>query len=236
MKHKNDLIEEAKKNAALASIKHVRDESVIGLGSGSTISYVIQEIGVLVKNAEIRILAVPTSYQAFLLAVKQGISITTLVENPTLDLAIDGADQIDQRINLIKGMGGALTREKIVAEAAKKLIIVADERKKVEFLGENNHPVPMEILPFALSVVMARLKKLGGNPILRKGNGKVGPVVTDNGNIIVDVDFGIIHNPVETESKLKIIPGIIETGLFIEMADVVYLGEKDIVRELKRKG
>ncbi len=235
MNPRKDSIEEAKLNAALESVKHVKDESVIGLGSGSTISYVIREIGALVKKEEIRVLAVPTSYQTFQLAIQQGIPITTLAEHPSLNIAIDGADQIDQKLNLIKGMGGALTQEKIVAEAAKKLIIVADERKKVKFLGENNHPVPIEAMSFALSLVMKKLENLGGRPVLRMGKGKVGPVVTDNGNFILDVDFGIIQNPLEKETKLKNIPGVIETGLFIEMADLVYLGEKNGVKELKRE-
>ncbi|MGD8564889.1 MAG: ribose 5-phosphate isomerase A [Candidatus Bathyarchaeota archaeon] len=235
MNPRKDSIEEAKLNAALESIKHVKDEFVIGLGSGSTISYVIKEIGTLVKKEEIHVIAVPTSYQTFRLAIQHGIPITTLAEHTTLNLAIDGADQIDQKINLIKGMGGALTQEKIVAEAAEKLIIVADERKKVKFLGENNHPVPIEVMSFALSLVTKKLEKLGGKPMLRMSKGKVGPVVTDNGNFILDVDFGIIQNPLEKETKLKSIPGVIETGLFIEMADLVYLGEKNGVKELKRE-
>ena len=235
MNLRKDSIEEAKLNAALESVKHVKDESVLGLGSGSTISYVIREIGALVKKGEIRVLAVPTSYQTFQLAIQHGIPITTLAEHPTLNIAIDGADQIDQKLNLIKGMGGALTQEKIVAEASKKFIVVADERKKVKFLGENNHPVPIEAMSFALSLVMKKLEKLGGRPVLRMSKGKVGPVVTDNGNFILDVDFGIIQNPLEKETKLKNIPGVIETGLFIEMADLVYLGEKNGVKELKRE-
>lgn len=235
MKPKKEWIEEAKKNAALEAVKHVKDGFVVGLGSGSTAAYAIEEMGKRVKNEELRILGVPTSYQAFNLAVKCGIPITTLEEHPRLDITIDGADQIDKKLNLIKGMGGALAREKVVASASKKLIIIADETKKVEVLGENNHPVPMEVLPFAVPLVMHKISEIGGKPLLREGKGKVGPIITDNGNTLIDAFFGLIHKPAELEQKLKKIPGIVETGLFIGMADMVYLGKSDSVEKLTEK-
>jgi ribose 5-phosphate isomerase A len=235
LKPKKEWIEEAKKNAALEAVKHVKDGFVVGLGSGSTAAYAIEEMGKRVKNEELRILGVPTSYQAFNLAVKCGIPITTLEEHPRLDITIDGADQIDKKLNLIKGMGGALAREKVVASASKKLIIIADETKKVEVLGENNHPVPMEVLPFAVPLVMHKISEIGGKPLLREGKGKVGPIITDNGNTLIDAFFGLIHKPAELEQKLKKIPGIVETGLFIGMADMVYLGKSDSVEKLTEK-
>jgi ribose 5-phosphate isomerase A len=235
LKPKQEWIEEAKKNAALEAVKHVKDGFVVGLGSGSTATYAIEEMGKRVKNEELRILGVPTSYQAFNLAVKCGIPITTLEEHPRLDITIDGADQIDKKLNLIKGMGGALAREKVVASASKKLIIIADETKKVEVLGENNHPVPMEVLPFAVPLVMHKISEIGGKPLLREGKGKVGPIITDNGNTLIDAFFGLIHKPAELEQKLKKIPGIVETGLFIGMADMVYLGKSDSVEKLTEK-
>jgi ribose 5-phosphate isomerase A len=235
LKPKKEWIEEAKRNAAIAAVKHVKDNFVIGLGSGSTATYAIEEIGNKIKREEIHVLAVPTSYQALTLAVKHGIPMTTLEEHPTLDLTIDGADQIDDELNLIKGMGGALAREKIVASASKKLVIIVDERKKVKFLGENNHPVPIEVLPFAAPIVMRKIKEIGGKPILRKSNKKVGPVITDNGNVIIDAIFGIIHEHVELERKLRDIPGVVETGLFIKMADTVYIGKHSAVEKLERK-
>ena len=231
MKAKQDWIEKEKKNAALEAVKHVKDGFIVGLGSGSTAAYAIEEIGKRIKHEALRVLGVPTSYQALLLAVKHRIQITTLEEHPTLDLTIDGADQIDEELNLIKGMGGALAREKIVAFASKKLVIVADESKKVKVLGENNHPVPIEVLPFATPIVMRKIGEIGGKPILREGTKKVGPVITDNGNVIIDVDFGIIHNPAELERKLKF-PGVVETGLFVRMANVVYLGKHSGVEKL----
>jgi ribose 5-phosphate isomerase A len=235
LKPKNDLVEKAKKNAAREAVRHVRDNFVIGLGSGSTVAYAIEEIGNRTKREGLRVSGVPTSYQAFISAVKHKIPTTTLDEQPVLDLTIDGADQIDRELNLIKGMGGALTREKIVANASKKLIIVADERKKVKVLGEGNHPVPIEVVPFAAKPVMREIKEMGGTPNLRESGGKVGPVITDNGNVIIDTDFGLIHNASELEFKLKDIPGIVETGLFINMADVVYIGKPDHTEKIERK-
>jgi ribose 5-phosphate isomerase A len=235
LKPKKEWIEEAKRNAALEAVKHVKDNFVIGLGSGSTVAYAIEEIGNRIKREEIRVLAVPTSYQAFTLAVKHEIPITTLEEHPILDLTIDGADQIDGELNLIKGMGGALTREKIVASASKKLIIIADERKRVKLLGENNHPVPIEVLLFAAPIVVRKTKEMGGTPFLRESNKKVGPVITDNGNIIVDVNFGIVKKPAELERKLRDLSGVVETGLFVKMADLVYLGDRSGVRKLERR-
>ena len=228
-------MEKAKRNAALEAVKHVEDGFVMGLGSGSTVAYAAEEIGRRIKAEKLCVKVVPTSYQSFMLAVKNGIPITTLEENPTLDLTIDGADQIDENLNLIKGMGGALTREKIVTSASKTLIIIADERKKAKILGENGQQVPIEVLPFATPFVIRKISELGGKPKIREGAGKVGPVVTDNGNFIIDVNFGLIENPAELEKRLKMVPGIIETGLFVNMTDLVYLGKRDKVEKLERR-
>ncbi|MEM3700624.1 MAG: ribose 5-phosphate isomerase A [Candidatus Bathyarchaeia archaeon] len=235
MKPKKELVEQAKKRAALEAVKHVEDGFVVGLGSGSTAAYAIKEIGDRIKREKLRVLGIPTSYQAFMLAIKCGIPITTLEEHPTIDLTIDGADQIDQKLNLIKGMGGALTREKIVAFASKKFIVVADESKKVKILGENNHPVPIEVLPFAVPVLIKKIKEQGGKINLRESVGKVGPLITDNGNFIIDADLGLIRDPEKLEHKLKRLPGVIETGLFIKMVDVVYLGTSTMVEKIEKK-
>jgi len=226
--------EEAKRKVALEAVKHVKDGFIIGLGSGNTAAYVIQEIGEKIQHEGLQILGVPTSHQAMIVAVRYGVPLTTLDEHSEPDLAIDGADQVDRELNLIKGGGGALTREKIVASAAKQFVVVADETKLVERLG-TNHPVPVEVLPFALPTVVAKMRELGGKPVLREGKGKVGPVVTDNGNFVVDADFGLIRAPKELDLQLKSIPGVIETGLFVGIADVVYLGKPDGVLRLVRK-
>ncbi len=226
--------EGAKKRAALEAVKHVREGFVVGLGSGTTIAYAIQEIGKKNRREGLRVLGVPTSHQALMLAVSCDIPVTTLNECSKLDLAIDGADQVDRELNLIKGMGGALMREKVVASAAKQFVVVADETKLVEKLG-TNQPVPVEVLPFALSTVVARVEDLGGKAVLREGERKVGPVVTDNGNFILDVEFGSVGALGELDVAVKLIPGVLETGLFLGMVDVVYLGKQDGVVRLDKK-
>lgn len=225
--------EDAKRRAALEAVKHVKDGFVVGLGSGSTAAYVIEEIGRLMRQEGLQVLGVPSSSQTFLLAVRSGVPLTTLDEYPVLDLDIDGADEVDRRLNLIKGGGGALTREKVVASAAKQVVIVADETKLVEKLG-STFKLPVEVLPFALATATAAVKKLGGKPFLRESKEKVGAVVTDNGNYIVDVDFGPIDDAEELNRQLKLVPGVVETGLFIGLADMVYLGKKDRTVELKK--
>ncbi len=228
-------MEEAKRKAALEAVKHVKDGFVVGLGSGSTAAYAIKALGEKIKRERLSILGVPTSYQAFLLAVKHGIAVTTLEEHPEINVAFDGADQIDANLNLIKGMGGALAREKIVASASKQNIVVADESKKVRVLGENAHPVPVEVLPFAISIVEHKIKALGGKPVLREGKVKVGPVITDNGNVIIDAFFGMINNAAELDKKLKMIPGVVETGLFVNLADTAYVGTASAIEKVNRK-
>jgi ribose 5-phosphate isomerase A len=229
------LVEELKRKAALEAVKHVKDGFVVGLGSGSTAAYAVEALGERIKRERISVFGVPTSYQAFLLAVKHGIVVTTLEEHGAIDVTIDGADQIDPKLNLIKGMGAALAREKIVASASKQNIIIADESKKVKALGENGQAVPVEVLPFAIAVVKRRIEAVGGNPVLREGKGKVGPVITDNGNVILDASFGVIGNAAELELKLKMIPGVVETGLFIGLANTAYIGTPSKVEKIERK-
>jgi ribose 5-phosphate isomerase A len=225
-------VEELKRKAAYAAVQHVKDGFVVGLGSGSTAAYAIEALGEKVKREKLCLLAVPTSYQAFLLAVKCGIAVTTLDEHPVIDVTIDGADQIDPKLNLIKGMGAALAREKIVASVSKQNIIIADEGKKVNVLGENDHPVPVEVLPFAIAAVKGKIEAFGGRAVLREGKGKLGPVITDNGNAVIDVVFGVISNAAELEVKLKMIPGVVETGLFVGLASTAYIGTPTKVEQI----
>lgn len=226
-------VEDAKKMAALRAVKHVGTGSIIGLGSGTTVAYALEEIGKRIREDRLQVMGVPTSYQAAHLALKHNIPLTTLDRHPQLDLAIDGADQVDEALNMIKGMGGALTREKIVASASKMNIIIVDESKLTKELGRNQ-PVPIEVLPFALPTAMIEFRKLGGKPVLRQAAKKLGPVVTDNGNFLVDVEFGSIDSPKGLNQALKNIPGIIETGLFSELANIVYIGGQGTVRKLER--
>jgi ribose 5-phosphate isomerase A len=227
--------EEAKRNAALEAVKHVKDCFIVGLGSGSTAAYAIEALGERIRRERLSVLGVPTSYQAFLLAVKHGIAVTTMEEHPTINLTIDGADQIDANLNLIKGMGGALAREKIVASASKQNVIIADESKKVKVLGENDHPVPVEVLPFAISLAKRKIEEIGGKPVLREGKGKVGPVITDNGNVIMDAVFGLVEKPATLEERLKMVPGVVETGLFVGLADMAYVGTSSAVEKIVRR-
>lgn len=235
MKPETTWIEEAKRKAASAAVKHVKNDFIVGLGSGSTAAYAIEALGKRISREHLNVLGIPTSYQAFLLAVKHGIAVTTLEEHPTINLTIDGADQIDPQLNLIKGMGAALAREKIVASASKQNIIIADETKKVKVLGEKDHPVPVEVLPFAISLVKRRIAELDGKPIVREGKGKVGPVITDNGNVVIDAVFGPINDAAKLEEKLKMIQGVVETGLFVGLTGTVYVGTRSAVEKLERK-
>jgi ribose 5-phosphate isomerase A len=235
LKPKEPWVEEAKRKAALEAVKHMKDGFIVGLGSGSTAAYAIEAIGERIRHERLNVLGIPTSYQAFLLAVKHRIAVTTLEEHPTINVTIDGADQIDAELNLIKGMGAALAREKIVASTSKQNVIIADESKKVKILGENDQPVPIEVLPFAFSAVKRRIEELSGKTVLREGKGKVGPVITDNGNVILDASFGPISKAAALEKRLKMIPGVVETGLFVQIADIAYIGTRSTVEKMKRK-
>jgi ribose 5-phosphate isomerase A len=235
LKPEKELVEEAKRKAALEAVKHVKNRMVLGLGSGSTAAYAIEAIGERITRENLSVMGIPTSTQAFLLAVKHKIPLTTLEEHPTVNVTIDGVDQVDPNLNLIKGMGAALAREKIVAASSTLNIIIADESKKVQTLGEKNHPVPIEVLPFAAALVKRRIEEIGGKPVLREGKGKLGPVITDNGNMVIDAVFGPIEDAALLERKLKMVPGVVETGLFIGLADIVYVGSVSAVEKMERK-
>jgi ribose 5-phosphate isomerase A len=224
-----------KRNAAQAAVEHVKDGMIVGLGSGTTAAYAIFALGERKEHENLQILGVPSSYQAFQLAVQNRIPVTTLEEHPIVDVNIDGADQIDPQLNLIKGMGAALVREKIVAASARKNIIIADEKKKVKILGEGNQVVPLEVVPFAIALVQRRIQALGGSPLLRETKGKLGPIISDNGNAIMDASFGEIKDAKLLDQQLKMIPGMVETGLFIGLANIVYLGSASGVKKIERK-
>lgn len=231
---RGDPRELAKQNAAREAVKLVRDGSVIGIGSGSTVEYAVKFLSERAKREELEVYAVPSSTQAYFLLLNTGIKIVTLDEYPELDLTIDGADEVSERLDLIKGGGAALTREKIVGAAAKELVIIVDFTKCVKMLGEKK-PVPVEVIPFALGFVKRKLREMGGDPVLRMGERKVGPVITDNGNFIIDLYFKEpIRDPKDLEERINMIPGVVENGIFAGMADVVYVGYEQGVRVLKR--
>lgn len=223
-----------KLNAAKSVIGLIPEKGSIGLGSGSTVAIFAKELGRKVKSGEVDVSVVPSSYQAYQLAVDYNIPLTNLDINPELLLTIDGADEVDKDLNLIKGGGGALFQEKVVAFASKKLIIIVDESKLVEKLG-SRFLIPVEILPFSLGVVQKTIKKMGIDPILRQAQKKMGPVVTDNGNFIIDLKFPKpIDNPAKVAIDLKMIPGVVETGLFIGMTDEVHVGTEEGAYILKK--
>lgn len=226
--------EEAKRRAALSSVKHVKDGDVVGLGTGSTVLYAILEIGRMVREGGLNVLGIPTSEKTKSIAVNSGVPLTTLDEHPWPDVAIDGADQVDEELNMIKGLGAALTREKIVDSATKLLVIVIDETKLTKKLGLKQL-VPVEVLPFAITPVSNALREMGGKPILRTAESEGKLVQTDNGNFIVDVDFGPIDDPGGLEKEIKMIPGVIECGLFLGMADIVYVGCRKGVKKLEKR-
>ncbi len=224
-----DLIEIGKKNAAFKAIEeNVRKGMILGIGSGSTVVYAVKKIAEINKTEDLNLKCIPTSFQSQQLIVENGLTLVTLDQYPEIDLDIDGADEIDKALNLIKGGGGCLVQEKIVASSSKSLVIIADYRKKSEKLGENwNKGVPIEVIPFGYVPVMKKLEKLGGKPVLRMAKAKAGPIVSDNGNFIIDVDFGLIENPSDMNDKLLKIPGVVDTGLFVGMTSKAYIGQKD---------
>jgi ribose 5-phosphate isomerase A len=223
-----------KMNAAKSALEKIPSTGPIGLGSGSTVAIFAEELGRLISKETHDICVVPSSYQAYQLAVKHNIPLTNLDINPELMVTVDGADEVDKNLNLTKGGGGALFQEKVVASASKKLIIIVDESKLVEKLA-SRFLIPIEVLPFALGVVQRKIGNMGIEPVIREAEKKIGPVVTDNGNFIIDLKFPKpIDNPAKIATDLKMIPGVVETGLFIGMTDEVHVGKEDGVYTLKK--
>ncbi|MHA1776473.1 MAG: ribose 5-phosphate isomerase A [Promethearchaeia archaeon] len=222
-------IEEAKKKSGYAAVdEFVQDNMVLGIGSGSTVVYAVERLAQRVKEEKLQVTCIPTSFQSTQLVVEAGLPLGTLSQYPEIDVDIDGADEVDSHLNLIKGGGGCHVQEKIVASNSKKLVIVADFRKESQYLGEQWHKgIPIEVIPFAYVPIQKKIEKLGGKTVLRMAKNKAGPVVTDNGNFILDAEFGIIKDPNTLNKQLKLIPGVVETGFFIGMAVKAYFGQAD---------
>jgi ribose 5-phosphate isomerase A len=201
-----------KQQAGTRAAEFVRDGMTVGLGTGSTVRWTILRLGALVREG-LKIRAVPTSEETEKLAIEQKIPLVTFAEVRELDLTIDGADEISPQLDLIKGGGGALLREKLVAAASKRLIIVADESKLAPVLG--SFPLPVEVVSFGWETTASRVEKLDLKWTLRMSDGK--PFLTDNGNYILDCRCGKIENPAELHRAIKILTGVVETGLFIGM-------------------
>jgi ribose 5-phosphate isomerase A len=221
--------ETEKELAGRAAAKLVRDGDIVGLGTGSTAYFAIVALGERVKSG-LKITGIATSVGTADLARQVGIPLTTLDEHPEIDITIDGADEIDPQLRLIKGGGGALLREKIVASATRKMIVVADSGKLVSVLGK--FPLPVEIIPFARALVERKIASLGATTRLRlKPDGK--PLVTDEGHHILDCRFGRIEDPPALARSLNDVPGVVEHGLFIGFAKLVLVGKEDRVEEIR---
>ncbi|RZF42510.1 hypothetical protein LSTR_LSTR004429 [Laodelphax striatellus] len=227
-----ESLNEAKRIAARRAIdEHVEDNSVIGIGSGSTIVFAVTRLAERVKSEKLNVICVPTSFQARQLIIENKLCLGDLETHPELDCTVDGADEVDRDLTLIKGGGGCLTQEKIVASCAKKLVIIADYTKKSERLGDQyKKGIPIEVIPIAYVPVSIKIREhFGGNVTLRMAKMKAGPLVTDNGNFILDWNFPTDKNldwPSVNET-ITMIPGVVETGLFVGMTSKVYFGLPD---------
>jgi ribose 5-phosphate isomerase A len=220
-----DPVKLMKQEVGRAAAAKVQSDTVVGLGTGSTTAFAIQFLGDRLASGDLKnIKGVPTSFQASVLAKKYGIPLTTLDEVDKIDIAIDGADEVDPQFNLIKGGGAAHTREKIVDGLAEQFIVVVDSSKLVEKLG-STFALPVEVLPMAVAPVTRALTALGASVDLRMGVNKDGPVITDQGNMVLDAKFEAIANPAEMEAHINNIPGVLENGLFVGVATEVLVGE-----------
>jgi len=238
-----------KQLAAAHAVEAVRSGMMLGLGTGSTTRYAIEMIGERLRDGRLRdVVGVPTSSRTVEIAKRAGIPLTTLQEHPVLDLTIDGADEVWQSASLrrggpdlvvIKGQGGALLHEKIVARASREEIIAVDESKVVEVLGTKS-PLAVEVIPFGWNTCLDTLRGLGCEPVLRlqsKGSTAVGeegaPYVTDEGNYIVDCRFPRIEDPIALERELNLITGVVDNGLFVGLATLVVVAAESGIRELR---
>ncbi len=226
--------DEWKKQAAVAAVDaEVEDGMKLGLGTGSTVQYVLEEVARRIDEDDLGVIGVPTSERTEKEAERLGIPLATLDVVNHLDLTLDGADEVDGHLDLIKGGGGALLREKVVASASQRVVIVADESKVVDRVG-TGFPVPIEIVPFATRVLWPRVQMQGAQVLLREGKTDGEPYETDNGNWIFDAKFARMANPAQTERAIKQMPGVCEVGIFTGIADKAYVAGEAGVRILDK--
>ncbi|MCG3221203.1 MAG: ribose-5-phosphate isomerase RpiA [Candidatus Heimdallarchaeota archaeon] len=225
--------EKAKALAAKKALEDfVFDDFIVGIGTGSTIKYFIKALSELVVQDELEIITVPSSFETHLELARSGLPVSTLVEFPELDTYVDSADIVTGDYVLIKGGGGALTMEKIMAKAAKEFIVIIDNSKYPQDLL--SHPVPIEILPLAVNTVVEPIYNLGGEFKLRYEKGKIGPVISDNGNVLGDINFNQYYNPKEIEMALNSISGVIENGIFTLDIHRLIIGQPNSVKVIDR--
>ncbi|ERG95852.1 ribose-5-phosphate isomerase RpiA [Haloquadratum walsbyi] len=215
--------DEQKQRAGEKAVEYVNDGDIVGLGTGSTAATAIDALGDAV-TAGYDIRGVPTSLATRDRAIEQGIPLTQIEAVDQIDIAIDGADQVDNESTLIKGGGAAHAREKVIDAIADQFIVVADTSKLVETVSE---PIPVSVLPMAQTPVKRHLESLGATPTLRSADRKDGPVITDNGNLVFDCAFGSIEDAESVSQSLAGIPGVVAHGLFVDLADIVCVGTED---------
>jgi ribose 5-phosphate isomerase A len=226
----SDIRDQEKQLAARAAVQLVEAGNIVGLGSGSTAAHAVRFLAERVRDG-LKLVGVPTSLKTKQLAEQLGIRLTTLEQNPKIDIDIDGADEIDPQLNLIKGGGGAFLREKIIASVSRRFIVIGDSAKQVTCLGK--FPLPVEVIPFAQPLIKIRIEALGAQVSLRQyayGN----PYVTDEGHHILDCTFGQIADPGDLAQKLRSIPGVVEHGLFIGMAEMALVARNGEVVRIAR--
>ncbi|MDE0084567.1 MAG: ribose-5-phosphate isomerase RpiA [Candidatus Poribacteria bacterium] len=221
--------EQQKKIAAEKATEEVRDGTVVGLGTGSTVYYALLKLGAMVREG-LNIVGIPTSDGTEKIAEEQNIPLSTLSVHPTIELTIDGADEVDAHLNLIKGGGAALVREKIIANASKRILIVVDESKVSRVLG-TSFALPVEIVQFGWEATQREVDKICGKSDLRGGIEK--PLITDNGNYILDCHFDGIPEPKTVELQLNNIPGVVENGIFVDRADKVIIGTSSGIKYME---
>ena len=223
--------EEMKKLAGEKSVEYIEDGMVVGLGTGSTVEYALKKLGERVKEG-LKIEGIPTSLRTKRSATNHGIPLTTLDEHSEIDITIDGADEVDSNLTLIKGGGGALTREKLIAFHSKRVIIIIDESKVVKKLGIG-FSLPVEVIKYGWKATMKTLEDLGCVPELRTITGE--PYITDNQNYIIDCDFGRIDDAELLERDLTLIPGVVENGLFVDLVSEVIVASKQGIMTLEKQ-
>ena len=222
-----EVIDDLKRQAARRALDEIRDGMIVGLGTGSTAAHFIRELG----KAGLKVAGIPTSEESSRLAEEVGIRLTTFEENPRVDVTVDGADEVSPQLDLIKGLGGALVREKIVAHASKRVVIVVDESKLVDRLGSKT-VIPVEVVPLAVPRILLQLNELGGEARVREKNGRT--FVSDNGNSILDWKHGVIATPAALEKQLKSMTGVLDSGIFANVASCVIIAGADGIRKLER--
>ena len=221
------MSDELKRQAALRALAEIRDGMIVGLGTGSTAAHFIRELG----GARLKVAGIPTSEESRRLAEEAGIRLTTFKEHPRIDVTVDGADEVSPELDLIKGLGGAFVCEKIVAHASKRVVIIVDESKLVDRLGQKA-VIPIEVIPLAVPCVLLLVQQLRGEARVRERDGL--PFVSDNGNSIVDWNHGIIDDPTTLEKQLKAMTGVVDSGIFANVAHCAIVAGGQGIRKLER--